>query len=173
MVVLTVVLGLGSMAFLFLYLPYLSAKEEEAQRVLVEARKAAEQASRQVAEAKRREAEALARLDESRRREADAGKRETDTRVRTQQQRADDQRQQRAEALAQQQARQRRQEQDQYAWRAAAEQRQIDEMRLQCETYRKLPASPSREAMVHQACTRYDDAVRRQHYEALNRQYAR
>lgn len=78
--------------------------------------------------------------------------------------------------LAPRSARQREldnQEQNRIARQSAVEQQGIDNLRRQCERYKELPIGPRRDELMKQACTRYDDAVRRQAYGALNRQQAR
>jgi hypothetical protein len=122
LIVVSSVLGGAALALMFVVLPYMNAKEEEAQRELIGARKAADESARQAAEARRRAAEAEGRV-------AAVGARESDTGVVS-----------------------------------------VEQLKLRCEWEKKSPASPSHEARVHQACTRYDDAVRRQHVEALNRE---
>jgi hypothetical protein len=171
---LSITFGAIVLAFLFLYLPYLDRKEEEAQLAVLEARKAAD-AARMAAEQKVKIAQEQARWAEMRARDAErrafeAQQSPRERRISEAHQQAVQSNQQRMELTARQQAQQSQRQQDLNAQRAAAEQRNIDELKIRCDSARKLPiSSPNREAVVHQACTRYDDAVRRQHLGAVNR----
>jgi flagellar biosynthesis GTPase FlhF len=180
-VALAVTLGVVAAAFLFLYLPYVNAKEEAAQRAVLEARKAAEAAAKQAAEERARAAVAEAQLAITRARAVET-RQKIDITVRQPHlsEAAEERREQRLamerernvqRVIAEQErdAQRAAAEQRRNAQRMAAEQRQIDELRLRCESTRKMPLGPSRDAAVHQACTRYDDAVRRQHVGSLNR----
>lgn len=175
----TLYIGLGLISCLivvgifFFYLPYINAKEEAAQKALLDARKAAEKATLDAAAARDREAAASARLAEFQRQNMDARTKAAELQA---QERAMRSRMAEAQNIqrANEQARQRAiNEQNAANQRAAQQQRIVDELRLQCETTKKLPPSPSREATIYQACTRYDDAVRRQHLEAIQQQYVR
>ena len=66
-VAISVGLGVAAAAFLFVYLPYLNGKEEDAQRAVLEARKAAEMAAKQAADERARAAAAEAELAIARR----------------------------------------------------------------------------------------------------------
>jgi hypothetical protein len=71
-------IGLGLISCLiivgifFFYLPYINAKEEAAQKILIDARKAAEKATQDAAVAREREAAARAKLAEIQRQNNDA-----------------------------------------------------------------------------------------------------
>jgi translation initiation factor IF-2 len=180
LIVVSSVLGGAALVLMFVVLPYMSAKQEEAQRQLIEARKAADESARQAAEAKKKAAEAEIRLASIKAMESQARIRELDRRGQLAEKadrrtedlhrRTEDLHQKRMLSSVDREARQRRYEDEQYARRAAAEQRNVDELKLRCEWEKKSPPGPSREARIHVACTRYDDAVRRQHVEALNRE---
>jgi hypothetical protein len=160
--------GVAALAFLFIYLPYVDRKEEAAQRALLEARKAAETTRLlEIERARAAEAREQARLAEIRSR--DAQRQAIENRMTTAERRADEAQQQRMYATARREVQKQIQERDRIASRTAAEQRQIDELRNRCESAKKLPMSPSRDAAVHQACTRYDDAARRHNLQAINR----
>jgi len=178
MIALAVTLGISAAAFLFLYLPYVNAKEEAAQRAVLEARKAAEMAAKQAAEERARAAAAEAQLAVAKARERRAlevtvrqphvneiVQERREQRLAAEQERTV----QRVVAEQERNAQRAAAERERNAQRMAVEQRQIDELRLRCETTRKMPMSPHRDAAVHQACTRYDDAVRRQYVGAINR----
>jgi sRNA-binding protein len=124
LIVLSAVVGAAALVLIFVVLPYLNAKEEEAQRQLIEARKAADVSAQQAAEARAKAAAEEARLAAMRAQDSASQIQELD----------------------------------------------VDELKRRCEWEKKSSADSAREARIHVACTRYDDAVKRRHVEALNRE---
>ena len=160
--------GVAVLAFIFVYLPYVDRKEEEAQQARLAAQKAAESARLlEIERARAAEARERARLAEIRARETQ--QQAAENRMTAAERRAEEAHQQRMYATARQEVRQQIQQQDHAANRAAAQQRQIDQLRNNCDSARKLPMGPRKDAAVQQACGRYDDAVRQQNLQAINR----
>jgi len=119
LVVLSAVLGIGALALLFIYLPYVNSKEAESMRQPLEARKAAELASKQAPEAAARAAKAEAQLAQKNLDAAAAKSREREARLQALEGRrqnferqAEELQQKRMQSWNERQARQRRLEQE-------------------------------------------------------------